>query len=64
MGLSQKDQTKHNTLLRLGPQSVKIIKTAIFRGNDKKKTDKCLKSQPKIFGIFKNEDMSWLGCIP
>ncbi len=25
MGLSQKDQTKHNTLLRLGTQSVKTI---------------------------------------
>ncbi len=24
MGLSQKDQTKHNTLLHLGTQSVKI----------------------------------------
>ncbi len=26
MGLSQKDQTKHNTLLRLGMQSVKTVK--------------------------------------
>ncbi len=29
MGLSQRDQTKHNTLLRLGTQSV-IIKTKIL----------------------------------
>ncbi len=25
MGLSQKDQTKHNTLLRLGTQSIKKL---------------------------------------
>ncbi len=31
MGLSQRDQTKHNTLLRLGTQSVKI--ELIFQQN-------------------------------
>ncbi len=30
MGLNQKDQTKHNTLLRLGMQSVKRVVPYIF----------------------------------
>ncbi len=30
MGLSQRDQTKHNTLLRLGTQSVKSEKKKLF----------------------------------
>ncbi len=30
MGLSPKDQTKHNTLLRLGTQSIKIGTTALL----------------------------------
>ncbi len=44
MGLSQKDQTKHNTL-RLGTQSVKIVGTRKLSGT---KTQGCLISFTKI----------------
>ncbi len=47
MGLSQKDQTKHNTLLRLGTQSVK--RRVLCTGNRLSETS--VASFPKKLGV-------------
>ncbi len=50
MGLSQKDQTKHNTLLRLRTQSVKIL--SVFWEHFTKCLLKILENLRKIFRQF------------
>ncbi len=51
MGLSQRDQTKHNTLLRLGTQSVKNSQKRV--GLCVKYKEVCMKCYEKLNKLYK-----------